>query len=672
MESKVDNIKALTGLLRSSDEETRRAAVTCLAGHPLEETKDSLFAALGDESWRVRKEAVNALLASPAPEEIMEEFVSLLASHDNAGLRNSAVEALERLGSRAVPVLCRHGGDADHDVRKFVLDILGSIGHSAALPLLVSSLDDPEPNVCAAAAENLGKIGDARAVPHLLQALGKTDIWLRFTILEALGKIGNPVPMKVIAPMAGENLLKKAVFDCLGAIGDGEAVPFLIEGIKGRIRNVREAAVVALMKVRERLPESDRVQLVDRRLREFNGAPFVEGLLGSLDTSDFNLQESLVKVLGLIGDERAVGGLLQLCRNDRMSGCALQAFRSMGEKAAAAIIGRFPGGDDDERCFIAFICGELRFSGSGPLLIEGMRGESSVLRRVSVIAAGKSGLNGMIKDIAPLLEVTEPEVREGAIEALCILAAEEGEAVQRIAGKLAVAGIPEKRRDAALLFAALADADKLSLLIKDEDPMVRKTAVNALAGIGNEAGAGHLVMALVDEDPDVRIAAAGALGESGGAEALAPLLLVLRDEDPWVKCAALKSLGKLRHEGALQAIMDLLDTSTDGLLTITALEALAGIGGERVPGVVRRALENSDEEVVKAAIDILSRHGGEWMDEYRERLLAHPHWDVRRNFIRVMTANLGEKAIPILRSALDSEPDELVREQILDIMDRYQ
>ena len=667
----MDKIEALTGQLRSSDEETRRSAVTCLAGHPLDETKDFLFAALGDESWRVRKEAVDALLASPVAEEIMEGLVALLASQDNAGLRNSAVEALERLGSRAVSVLCRHGGDADHDVRKFVLDILGSIGDAGALPLLISALDDPEPNVCAAAAENLGKIGDARAMPHLLQALGKTDIWLRYTILEALGRIGKPVPMTVITPMAGENLLKKAVFDCLGAIGDGEAVPLLTEGIRERVRNVRDAAVVALMKVRERLPQGERVQLVDGRLREFNGAPFVEGLLASLDSTDRRLQESLVGVLGLIGDERAIGGLLHQCRDERQRGCALQAFRWMGEKASAAIMGRFHGGDDDERCFIAFLCGELGISACGPLLVEGLRGESALLRRVCVIAAGKSRLPGMIMDIAPLLEDTAPDVREGAIEALSLLAGEEGEAVQRIAGGLAAAGDPEKRRDAALLFAALADVDRLSLLIKDEDPLVRRTAVNALAGIRNKAGLGHLMMALVDEDPEVRIAAAIAMGESGGEEVLAPLLLVLEDEDPWVKCAALKSLGKLRHEGALQAVVDLLESATDGLLMITALETVAGIGGERVLGVVKKALENRDEEVVKAAIDILSRNGEDWLDEYGERLLSHPHWDVRRNFIGVMMAHQGEKALPRLKAALDSEADDLVREQILDIMDRY-
>ncbi|HEX2768930.1 MAG TPA: HEAT repeat domain-containing protein, partial [Geobacteraceae bacterium] len=150
MESLVEKIEILKKQLSSSDEETRRLAVAGLVAHPVTETRDYLFAALGDASWRVRKEAVEALLSASVSMEIIEELVNLLASHDNAGMRNSAVEALEKLGAQAMPILCRHVADADHDVRKFVMDILGSIGDAAAVPLLVRALDDPEPNVSAA------------------------------------------------------------------------------------------------------------------------------------------------------------------------------------------------------------------------------------------------------------------------------------------------------------------------------------------------------------------------------------------------------------------------------------------------------------------------------------------------------------------------------------------
>ena len=239
--------------LHSSDEEIRRLAVVGLAASPVAEVKSSILAALGDASWRVRKEAVDVLLARAVDEETIGALVAMLGANENAGLRNSAGEALERLGSRAVAALSQHIGDVDHDVRKFVVDILGSIGDVAAVPFLITALDDSDPNVCAAAAENLGKIADERALPYLVQALEKNDLWLRYTILEALSRIGRPVPMETIATLVGENLLKKAVFDCLGALGGEDAVPVLVQGLKEKAKNAREAAVIALVKVRARL-----------------------------------------------------------------------------------------------------------------------------------------------------------------------------------------------------------------------------------------------------------------------------------------------------------------------------------------------------------------------------------------------------------------------------------
>lgn len=661
----------LTEQLRSPDEETRRLAVVGLAAYPPADVKDSLLLALGDGSWRVRKEAVDALLAGVLDGQTMETLVGMLGAHDNAGLRNSAVEVLERLGALAVPTLSLHIDDADQDVRKFVIDILGTVGDAAAVPLLIKALGDPDPNVSAAAAENLGKIADPQAVPHLVQALAKDDVWLRFTVLEALSRIGKPVPIDIVAPLAGENLLKKAVFDFLGAVGGAEAVPFLVDGLKERVKNAREAAAIALIKVRERLPADVAGRLADARLRELSGSPFVEGLLALLESSDRRLKEAIVTILGLIGDDRAVPRLLQGCRDERLRKHCLLAFENTGESGAAALLTAFPTADDEERCFIAYLCGELRFGGCAPLLREGMRGDSPPLRRVSALAAGKIGLTSLSDDIVLLLEDGAAEVRDGAVEALSRLAEQDREAVFRVAVELAGEKLSEKRRFAAILFAALHDAEKLSMLIKDEDGVVRRAAVDSLAQLKSAAGISHLVMALADEDVDVRIATANALGEIGGDDVLEPLLLALKDEDAWVKCAALKSLSRMRSEKALPAIIELIETA-QGLELISALETLAEIGGEDVRATVMKGLDNPDEEVVKAAIEILSRNGEEWIDAYGEKLLRHPHWDVRRSFIMAMAAQRGKNALPRLRSALEAEPDNLVRETMAEIMDRLQ
>jgi len=669
MDMATTNIEALAHQLRSLDEEMRRQAVVGLAAHPLTETKENLFLALGDASWRVRKEAVDALLSAAPGDEVIEELILMLRSHDNAGLRNSSVETLERLGRLAVPCLSRHVSDDDHDVRKFVIDVLGSIGDPAVVPLLLGALDDSDPNVCAAAAENLGKIGDERAVPALVQALGKNDAWLSFTILEALGKIGKPLPMTVIAPLVGTNLLKKAVFDCLGAVGDAEAVPLIVEGLKERVRNAREAAALALVKVRERMPESGQQQ-VDNLLRDLAGSPFVEGLLASLETPDRTLKESLVKLLGIIGDERAVGHLLQGCRDERLRHHCLQAFSSMGEGGVTYLLNAFPTAGDEERCFVTYVCGELRAKGSGAVVSEGMAAPNPMLRRAAALACGKIGLTSLIKNVASLLSDPDPDVREGAIEALARLAEQDAPSVLEIAQKLAVAESPEQRRDAVILYAALREADRLALLIKDEDALVRRNAVYALAGLRLPTSASHFVKALVDEEADVRIAAAGALGELGGEEALEPLLLTLRDDDPWVKCTVLKSLGKIGGARSLQAVADAME-GADGLVMLSVLEALSSMGGEVALGMVRGALDNPDEEVVKAALEILAANDASSLASFSEKLTGHPNWDVRSTYIRTLAAKLGEKSLPYLRSALECEADDLVKGQILEIMDRF-
>lgn len=664
-----DELHALQERLRSEDEETRRAAVAGFASYPWTDARERLFSSLGDPSWRVRKQAVESLLASPLAEADVEELIGLLRSHDNAGLRNAAVEVLVKLGRPAVLPLQRHARDEDRDVRKFVMDILGDIGGVDAVPILIGALDDQDPNVAAAAAENLGKIGDGRALPPLVQSLAKPDIWLRHTILEALGRIGRPLPISAVAPLASENLLKKALFDCLGAIGEGEAVPLLLEGVRERVRNAREAAVCALVKIRERLPGTAG-KLIDKGLGELKGSPHVEGILALLETADRGVREAAVQLLGIIGDDRASVALLRACRDDRLRRHCLYAFKAIGDPGAYALTEAFPSADEEERCFIAYLCGELRFRGGAAMLREGMRDPFPLLRKAAVVAAGKVGAAELVAEIAALLDDEEPDVRDGAIEALSLLAELDGGAVSRVAAPLALSDIPEKRRDAAILYGALHAQEKLLLLMKDDDPAVRTAAVSSLAALKPQSAVDHLVLALVDEEPDVRIAAIEALGRIGGGDVLDPLLLTLKDEDPWVRSAALRSLAGIGGERASAAITAMLDDEA-GVVVIAALQALAEGEGAKSYGEVRKALDHPDDEVVKAAIEILSREGDVWIEECRERLLSHPHWDVRRSFIRAMADRWGEKAVPFLRPMLETEGDELVKGQIREILDRF-
>ena len=665
----MQDVRVIAEHLGSDDEETRRLAVVALSRLPFNDVRDLFARAMGDGSWRVRKEAVDALSAFPFAEEIVTALVEMLRSQDNAGMRNSAAESLERIGREAVPILDRYVADSDHDVRKFVIDILGCIGDATAVPFLLGALSDPDPNVCAAAAENLGKIGDAAAVPHLLQALTRDDLWLRYTTLEALCRIGYPVPLSSVAPLAGENLLKKAVFDCLGAIGAEDAVPILMDGLRERGKSFRDAAAVSLMRVKERLAPDVAEELICVPLRNFVGSQAVERLAASLETPDRTVKEAIIAILGMIGDTRVATRLLHGCHDERLRRQCLVAFRSMGDEGIRSLLQSFSDSGDEEQCLIAYVCGELNRGDSADQLREGMRSPNANLRRISVLAAAKIGLTGLTDDVAALLLDVEPEVREASIEVLCCFAPLDRTAVRRIAVRLAETDFAEKRREAAMLFAALEETDRLSLLLKDEDPSVRKIAVASLGKLHSAVDAGHFVMALTDEEADVRIAAATALGEIGGNDLLGPLLLALNDEDLWVRCAALKSIGKLGTDEAFEAIAKVF-AEAEGLELVSALDALAEIGSDKAFAMVESALDNPDEDVVKAAIATLSGDGEQWFYNAAERLLAHPHWDVRNSFAKAMAGRLGEKAVPYLQKALAVETDGLVRGQVQELLDR--
>ena len=665
----METIQTLTVQLSSADEEMRRSAVISLARLPRDGVKALLLQALGDASWRVRKEAIEAVLAAVGSEEEIEDLVLLLRAHDNAGMRNSAVETLCRIGGRALPVLSRYLHDPDHDVRKFIVDIVGDIGAADSLPLLIEALDDDDQNVCAAAIENIGKLRVAAAHAHLVKCLAKPDMMLRFAALEALARLGKPVPLDDLLPLAKENFLKKGVFDCLGSEGDGEAVPLLVKGLQEN-RSVREAAAAALVRLRDASPPLQR--LVDEKLAPLRHSAVVEGLVASLAmAADRQSKEALIAILGVIGDERAAMPLLQEISAGCSSKQCLAAFASMGAAGTSFLLEAFPASNEAQRRFIAYACGELAVPDRAELLWQGMRDADPELRAISAVAVGKTGQGGLVDQVVALLDDPMPDVRTAAIKALTALAECTGDTLQKLAEMFFTSKWPEKRCNAVVLFTVLGDLDKLSILVKDEDVDVRKAAVHALAKAGSRAGLNHLVLALVDEDPDVRSAAAQALGRVGGPEVLDLLMLVLRDDDPWVRMEAVKSLGLLGDEKAVEAIAAIA-VSDEPPVVIVALESLVALLDNGATDLLIISLDHKDEEVVKAALELLSKLDDRWLGGCKERLLNHPHWDVRRAFIRTLAMLRGEKALPDFQAALKRESDELVRRLLADLVERLQ
>ncbi|HVA47205.1 MAG TPA: HEAT repeat domain-containing protein [Pirellulales bacterium] len=91
------------------------------------------------------------------------------------GVRETAADALARIGDAAVPALLDTLADPDPDVRAQAAHALARMGQKAepAVPALIHALDDPNQDVRQGAARALGQIGSGaeEAVPALIKAI---------------------------------------------------------------------------------------------------------------------------------------------------------------------------------------------------------------------------------------------------------------------------------------------------------------------------------------------------------------------------------------------------------------------------------------------------------------------------------------------------------------------
>ena len=665
----MSDLADVTQLLRSADEEIRRQALSTLRGRDVAETCAVIFQAMADDSWRVRKDAVDLFVACEPDEQFIAGLLELLRNDENAGLRNSAVEALVKLRSRCSSLLVRMISDSDSDVRKFVVDVMGAIGDQVFLQPLLDALSDPDENVSSAAAEQLGQVGDKSVVPALIKSIiDNHSQFFRFSALTALSRLAShmPVPPEIIA-LADQDILRKGVFECLGSIADESASPVLLKGFTSRQRSCRRAAIVAWYRIYSHSSATVRLDL-EETLRAMNSGDVMPVLIESFDTEEPQLAEAVTALLGIMGDLRGLTTLLEAYAHERLSGLALSSLKRLGNDGMKAMLEMYQQVGDISRCAICAVVGETACPQGREIISQALRDRSAMVRKTALTAAARLGMTECIPSIAGLLEEPDGEVRAAVLSCLQTMASFELESVQTVVRQLASSEIPEQRRYAAALGASIDCSEYLTLLVKDEHPAVREAAVVSLGKMGVASCSALLLMALVDEDPDVRIAAADALGQLGDRETLPQLIHALHDEDCWVQSAVLRSIVSIGQDQTFPVLRDTF-AAADGLLMITCLEMLDRLGSDEALALVEKALDNCDSDVASLALDILSRQGGEWLEDNAERLLGHHRSDVRMTIAALVAELPPAVACVILSGALDREGDADVRERLQQLLD---
>ncbi|MBA3531342.1 MAG: HEAT repeat domain-containing protein [Ardenticatenales bacterium] len=147
-----------------------------------------LLATLGSGERQARVQAARALAEYPDTATV-SALTAAIRSRDRQ-VAAAAVDALQRLGERAVPELVSVLRDPDEQSRWFAAKALAPIANEQAVPALLEALEDRNYGIRWLAAEGLAQAGTATLGPLLRRlAEERTSAWLRQGAWHALNKL---------------------------------------------------------------------------------------------------------------------------------------------------------------------------------------------------------------------------------------------------------------------------------------------------------------------------------------------------------------------------------------------------------------------------------------------------------------------------------------------------
>lgn len=606
--------------------------------------------ALGDADWRVRKEAVTQFMRFPEAASRVVYLVEQLAHPDNAGLRNAAIEILVGLGATAIPELIKLLATANAEVRKFIVDILGEIGLSSCISELLPYLQDADDNVRYAVVETCGKLKADEAVSALLDLLETADTGLRFTIFEALAAIGVGVPVARIVPYSDDRLLRKAVFSCLGALGDVQALPVLVAGTADPLRKTREVALTAIGEVIKGLPAEVSLPPVVAVQSDFSSL-----IKEYLEHKDPVLRRAACYALCLQPGRELVRKLLPLLEEDELCSDAIAVCWRMPLELLLELVNEIDVSDEMAQ-YLIFLFGELRCQAIIPQAIAGLSAESPELRYVSALTLGKLAVTETIPRLGDTLLDPVAEVREAAAESLQLFGSVAAQAVLATLAPYLESDDAGLRLLAVRTLASLPAEkveDTLLLALKDVAAEVRCEALRSLKGGVSRRLLSGLALALTDEDADVRRLAAEAMAVFPSHQVLPILTHAIDDPDPWVRMAAIRAVPGGAAEEVEALVQKGLADAADPVV-MAALETAVRLLPERSEAYLLSALDNPDQEVVATAVRLLL------VADWGKKLLAHTSARVRLAAVRGIEQS-GVDWTGLFEDCLASEPDAEVR-----------
>jgi HEAT repeat protein len=673
-------LAAVRWLLSQAEPEARRTAAQQLVKLDGETAAEFLVKALGDDDWRVRREAAQAAPLIAPRDVVVANLVPLLSNEENIGLRNSAVEALAAIGADAIGPILDVLLDLSSDGKKLAIEALAGITDERSAAALEALLESEDVNVACAAAEALAQVAKrseelrADAVTALVRNLERADTYFRVALLEGLKLLEAELPWSVYAQVAGDPMLRRYAVSAAARVDDREAVDLLVATVaKGTRAVAREAVVVLGEKVHRASDAPGLVAYVQKAFDRIAGLS-TPLLAFARAQDDLAVRAGAITLLGLVRDPATIPAIIGALSEEGLAERAERALKLVGGDALGPIMALARSREPSARLsaismmpsFVHAATDDVRQTLHGAL-----RDESNEVKAAALRVLGTTGDADDMERIMPMLADADPRVAAAAAAALEPLARRYAErAAELVTSVDAEAPLAAA---ACVVFAALAEEGSFSparlrfleRAIASTDPRVRRHAVEALAVNPTDEVVDVLQLGLADEERDVQLAAMRALGRAGRSEPIEILILGARDGE--LVASGLSALAEVDEASSVALAGKLVD-ARDALVACAAVDALGRAGGEVARAGLLRALVHADPDVVRLAITELGAPNTEAEREAIARCLRHPSPSVRRSAVDAIGQERSRESRRIVRRRLDDETDPRVIEMILAVL----
>lgn len=666
---------------RSTDADTRQRAAAVLSQALSGPELPLAFEMLGDRDWRVRKTIVEGLLRQP-DSAIILGLIDALRDPENAGKRNSATEALIRIGEPAInPLIDTLNAEGDLDVRLSLVNLLGDLKSERGLETLLDLLPkEHDVNILSSVVASVGKYRDARSVAPLIRVLQRDDLWLKFHVIEALGEIGDRSSLPAVLPLYAEKSLRKPVLEAIGRIGDIGTVNFLLRVIAEE-EKLNLTALRALVNIADsdkpKIVEGVERHLIQRKFRESFPSSKLPALIEHLQqTPKREVRLFILRFLGWSGDPAALPLLLEYLELPDTSDVAAQGLIDFGRDASEAVLERLRNAEDDEVIGVLLrVINYIAGTEAIPSILTFLDHDNPMIRRLAIETLGQIPDPSTIDYIIAKLDDADFACQQAAVNSVSSLVAAfpetKNDTLGRLRRLLVSTSTPAKLNSLSIYVNIQGEGypDELLLASKDGDAAIRQKAVSLMGKFSESRFADQVVLSLADESPAVRLSAIESIVKLRPDGGLGPLISSLEDQDIWIRTAAAQALGEYRHSGAVAALRRHIESDVTPV-KIAALEALGKMESLEVRDALFAAADDGDVEIRRVGYAALARIPGEDVFEKLLDALHDADWRIRSAAVVALGQRMERRALPYIHEVLVRDADPYVQQSAVLALER--